>query len=114
MSFQAKITEPEKNIEDFNRLYQELVSLLQQQIKYIQQGNIEGMEKIAEQCAGYVEKIGLMKLLDKEQFEAQRLQLRDLYGKLCLLITDQKQKTTEEIRKIRKTSKTLDIYRSSV
>jgi hypothetical protein len=80
----------------------------------MQQGDTQRLALLAQKSSEYVEQIGMLKVLDKGNFVNELNELRGLYRHLCLSVSDQKEKTSDELSKIRKAKSTLSVYRESI
>ena len=94
----------------------ELLSLLEEQIKLVQQGNRAGkqIELLSKQADSLVGKIAQSGILESVEFRNRREHLKKLYDTLCLTITAQKADTSAKLNQIRTGKKTIRIYRSNI
>lgn len=95
-------------------LLDELQSLLEKQIELARQGNINEIELLSKQASSLVGKISRMGIFESSEFKSQHEQLRKLYQDLCLALTAQQAQTAEELSRVRKGKKTIEIYRSNI
>jgi hypothetical protein len=95
-------------------LLEELQNLLEKQIEFARQGNINEIEFLSKQASSLVEKIARSGLVESSEFKSQREQLRKLYQDLCLALTAQQAETAEELSRVRKGKKTIATYRSNI
>ena len=96
-----------------SRLY-DLKSLLKRQIGLARKGNIKEVEVLSEQASSLVEKVKLSGVLESAEHKSQLEQLQKLYQELCLVITAQQARTTEELKRIRKGKRTIAAYRGNI
>ncbi len=95
-------------------LLDELQSLLEKQIELARQGNINEIELLSTQASSLVGKISRTGIFESSEFKSQHEQLRKLYQDLCLALTAQQAQTAEELSRVRKGKKTIEIYRSNI
>lgn len=114
MNSSLKAIKPKERLEEFRLVYDELVSVLKQQINSVQQGDIDKLEQLAHKSGEYIERIEKMEILDGEDFINELNELRGLYSQLCLSVGDQKQKTSNELNQIHKVKSTLSVYRTNI
>jgi len=95
-------------------LLDKLQSLLEKQIELARQGNISKVEILSKQAGSVVGKIAQTGVLELPEFKNRQGQLQKLYEDLCLAITAQKAGTTEELSRVRKGKKTVEVYRSNI
>ena len=97
-------------------LLDELQNLLIKQIELAHQGNPDNrhVEPLSKQTGLLVEKISQEKILELPEFKNRREHLQKLYQHLCLVVTAQKAETAEEIRRVRKGKKTIEIYYKNI
>lgn len=95
-------------------LLDKLQSLLEKQIELARQGNINKVEVLSKQAGSVVGKIAQTRVLELPEFKNRQEQLQKLYEDLCLAVTVQKAGTTEELSRLRKGKKTIEVYRSNI
>ncbi len=95
-------------------LLDELQNLLEKQIGFARQGNINEIEILSKQSGSLVGKIARSGFLESSEYKNQQEQLRKLYQELCLALTAQQDKTSEELSRVRKGKKTVGIYRKNI
>ena len=95
-------------------LLDDLQSLLEEQIKLTRQGNISGVEVLSRQADSLVKEIAQTRILELPGFEDQQQRLRRLYDSLCLAITARKSGIAEELSRLRRGRKTVEIYRNNI
>jgi len=99
------------NANEQTQLLDCLQSLLERQVKLARQGNIVGVEVLAEQAGLIVEDIRQAEIPPLE-IENRLGQLRKLYEDISLAIMDQKTDVSEKLNRVRKGMKTIETYRS--
>lgn len=102
--------------EDQNLLLEKLQDLLKKQIELVQKGDPGGkkFENLSCQANGLVKKITQEGILQLAQFARQRKQLQNLYSRLYMTISAQKDETAQQLNSIRKGKKTIVTYRNSI
>ena len=89
------------------QLLDELQILLEKQIEFARQGNINEIEVLSKQASSLVGKIARSGVLESSEYKSQHEQLRKLYQDLCLALTTQQVETAEELSRVRKGKKTI-------
>ena len=107
-------TDKDKQISGLSSVLDDLQSLLEKQIELARQGNIRDVEALSKQTSSLVGKIGQRGILELTEFKNRREQLQKLYEALYLAITAQKAGIFEELRRVRKGKKTIEVYRRSI
>jgi hypothetical protein len=94
----------------------ELQSLLEEQIKLVQQGNPAGkrIELLSKQADSLVGKIAQSGILESVEFRNRREHLKKLYDTLRLAITAQKADTSAKLNQVRTGRKTIGTYRRNI
>ena len=95
-------------------LLDELQILLERQIEFARQGNINEIGILSKQASSLVGKIARLGVLESSEFKSQRKQLRKLYQDLCLALTAHQAETAEELSRVRKGKKTIATYRDNI
>ena len=96
------------------QLLDELQILLEKQIEFARQSNINEIEVLSKQAGSLVGKIARPGVFESSEFISQREQLRKLYQDLCLALTAQQAETTKELSRVRKGKKTIAAYRDNI
>ncbi len=91
-------------------LLDELQNLLEQQIGFARQGNVNEIEALSKQASSLVGKITRSGILESSEFINQREQLRKSYHDLCLTLTTQQAENAKELRQVRKGKKVIKTY----
>ena len=97
---------PDEHIHLLNKLQ----NLLEQQIRFARQGNVNEIEALSTQANSLVGKIARSGILESSEFKNQREQLRKLYQDLYLALTAQQAENTKELSQVRKGKKTIVAY----
>ena len=97
-------------------LLNKLKDLLEEQIQIIHQGNtnddrIDDFNWQAESIVGKIVESGILEI---EELNQQREQLKKLYNILNLAVIAQRDETAKNIKHIRRGKKTIDIYQSNM
>ena len=94
----------------------ELQALLQQQLELTHQGNSAGerIEVLGKQADCLVEKIVQAGILERAEFENQKMKLKKSYEDLCLAVAAQKADTTEKLCHVRRGRNIVDTYRRNI
>jgi hypothetical protein len=100
--------------ERFISTTEHLESLLRQQLRLAQKGNIVEMEKLAKKANGLVEQISGSKFLEEPKFKKRRGELEQLYNNLFLILSSQMNDVSQSLGKIYKGKKTVTLYRDNV
>ncbi len=95
-------------------LLDELRNLLEKQIEFARQGNINEIEVLSKQTSSLVGKIARSGVLESSEFKSQHEQLRKLYEDLCLALTTQQAENAKELSQVRKGKKTIATYRGNI
>ena len=95
-------------------LLDELQNLLEQQIGFARQGNVNEIEALSKQANSLVGKIARSGILESPEFKNQREQLRKLYQDLCLTLTTQQAENVKEQSQVRKGKKTISTYGNNI
>ena len=61
-----------------------------------------------------MEKVTESRVLELPEFRNYQKKLQRLYNELCLTLTTQKAKIAEELSRIRKGKKTIEVYRNNI
>lgn len=93
-----------------------LQELLLKQIEIVQKGKSTGkrFEELSLQTQILVDEIKRSGILNSEQFEKQKQQIRQLYARLYMAISAQKDETSKQLNHVRKGKKTIVTYRNSL
>ena len=102
------------SIDEQIHLLDKLHGLLEKQIELARQGNINKVEILSRQAGFLVGKIAQTGVLELPEFKNQQGQLQKLYEDLCLAVTAQKAGTVEQLCRVRKGKKTIEVYRSNI
>jgi ribosomal protein L29 len=92
----------------------ELQNLLEQQIGFARQGNVNEIEALSKQASSLVGKIARSGILESSEFNNQREQLRKSYQDLCLTLTTQQAENAKELSHVRKGKKTIATYGGNI
>jgi hypothetical protein len=103
----------ENNLNQQRQILSDLQHLLEKQIDLAHQGDITGVEYMAEQANSLVEEVTQMHILGCAQFQNQRTRLQELYESLTLAIAAHKKVVAENLSHLRKGRKTIKAYRSN-
>lgn len=95
-------------------LLDELQNLLEQQIGFARQGNVNEIEALSKQASSLVGKIAGSGILESSEFKNQREQLRKSYQDLCLTLTTQQAENAKELSQVRKGKKTIATYGGNI
>lgn len=95
-------------------LLDELQALLEKQIEFARQGNINDVEVLSKQAGSVFTKIAQAGILELGEFRERWEQLQKLHRSLCLTIATQKADVAERLSQVRKGKKTLKTYRDNV
>ena len=95
-------------------LLDELLLLLEKQIKLAQQGSMTAVAVLCEKADPLVRKISQAAILDMPEFNKHRQQLKSLYGQLALAVSADKAQVAAELSHIHKGKKTLKTYVDTV
>jgi len=95
-------------------LLDKLQNLLEQQIGFARQGNVNEIEALSKQASSLVGKIARSGILESSKFKKQREQLRKSYQDLCLTLTTQQAENAKELSQVRKGKKTVAIYSGNI
>ena len=88
----------------------ELRHLLEKQIGFARQGNVNAIEALSKQSNSLVGKIARSGILELPESKIQRELLRKLYQDLYLALTAQQAENTKELSRIRKGKKIIKTY----
>lgn len=103
-------TDNVKVIPDEQIRLDELRHLLEKQIGFARQGNVNAIEALSKQSNSLVGKIARSGILGSPEFKMQREQLRKLYQDLYLALTAQQAENAKELSRVRKGKKTIATY----
>jgi len=103
----------QNNLDERRQLLADLQHLLEKQIALAHQGDITGVEYMAEQANSLVEEVTQMHILGCARFQNQRIRLQELYESLTLAIAAHKEVVAENLNHLRKGRKTIKAYRSN-
>lgn len=92
----------------------ELRHLLEKQIGFARQGNVNAIEALSKQSNSLVGKIARSGILESPEFKMQREQLRKLYQDLYLALTAQQAENAKELSRVRKGKKTIATYGGNI
>lgn len=95
-------------------LLDKLQNLLEQQIGFARQGNVNEIEALSKQANSLVGKIARSGILESSEFKNQREQLRKSYQDLCLALRTQQAENAKELSQVRKGKKTIATYGSNI
>ena len=101
---------PDEQIHFLNKLQ----NLLEQQIGFARQGNVNEIEALSKQAGSLVGKIARSGILESSEFKNQREQLRKSYQDLCLTLTTQQAENAKELSQVRKGKKTIATYGGNI
>src|SRR3989304_4483828 len=90
-------------------LLNDLQTLLEKQIEMAHKGNIKGLESLGKQANSLVEKCVQSGILDRADFENQRVNLKKLYEQLSMALSAQRAEASEQLSRIRKGRRTLHV-----
>ncbi len=102
------------NETDNTQLLTELETNLNKQLEFVRRGNLESVEKLADNCRLLVEKISSAGLMEKPQYQSQRQHIEKLYQNLLLLLSSQKDAVAEQLKSISRGRQTLSAYRGNI
>lgn len=91
-------------------LLDELQHLLEQQIGFARQGNVNEIEALSKQSSSLVGKIARSGILESPAFQSQRALLRKLYQDLYLALTAQQAENAKELSQVRRGKKVIKTY----
>ena len=102
--------------EEHTYLLNKLKKLLEEQIQIIHQGNvnddrIDNFNRQAELIVGKIVETGILEI---EELNQQREQLKKLYNILNLAVIAQRDETARNLKHIRIGKKTIDVYQSNL
>lgn len=102
--------------EEHTYLLNKLKKLLEEQIQIIHQGNanddrIDDFNRQAELIIGKIVETGILEI---EELNQQREQLKKLYNILNLAVIAQRDETAKNIKHIRRGKKTIDVYQKNM
>jgi len=92
----------------------ELQKLLEQQIRFARQGNVNEIEGLSKQASFFVGKIARSGILESPEFQSHREHLRKLYKDLYLALTAQQAENAKELSQVRKGKKTIAAYGGNI
>ena len=95
-------------------LLDELQNLLEKQIGFARQGNVNEIEALSKQTSSFVGKIARSGILESPEYKSQREHLRKLYQDLYLALTAQQAENTKELSQVRKGKKTIAAYGGNI
>jgi hypothetical protein len=95
-------------------LLDELQNLLEQQIGFARQGNVNEIEALSKQASSLVGKIAQSGILESPEFKSQRELLRKLYQDLYLALTAQQAENAKELSRVRRGKKTIATYGGNI
>ncbi len=101
------------NIDEQANLLDNLLSVLEKQIKAARRSDFSLVEALAEQADSIVEKITKTKTLEQPQFNGRREQLIKIYKKLELILAAGKDSVGKQLRQIDNGRKILHVYRDN-
>ena len=107
-------TDNVKVIPDEHIHLDELRHLLEKQIGFARQGNVNAIEALSKQSNSLVGKIAQSGILELPESKMQRELLRKLYQDLYLALTAQQAENTKELSRIRKGKKTIATYGGNI
>jgi hypothetical protein len=100
--------------DDNEQLLAELENLLKKQIALARRGSFSGLDKMSDTGEQLVEKIKVLGLLARPEYTVKREHLTNLYRELRILLSTQQNDVFEQLKSVRKSKKTLSIYRGSI
>ena len=103
-----------KIISDEQMHLEELLNLLEKQIGFARQGNVNEIEALSKKSSSLVEKIARSGILESPEFKMQRELLRKLYQDLYLALTAQQADNTKELSRVRWGKKTIAAYSDNI
>ncbi len=92
----------------------ELRNLLEKQIGFARQGNVNEIEALSKQSGSLVGKIARSCILESPAFKRQRELLRKLYQDLYLALTAQQAENAKELSRVRWGKKTIATYGGNI
>ena len=95
-------------------LLDELQDLLGRQIKLARQNCIGEIEVLNERANFLAARIAQSGILESDEFNNRRQQLRILYEDLYMSITAQRADISEKLKRVRKGKRTIETYRNSI
>jgi hypothetical protein len=101
-------------IEDAERLLEELEVLLEEQIALGRVGDIDSVGQLSVQSGLLVQRITKTGIFQKPQFEQRRGRFKTLYNDLLLVLANHRAEMGENLKKVRRVKKILDVYHGSV
>jgi hypothetical protein len=96
------------------QLLEELANVLERQIEFTRQDDLEELEKLIGQSEQLAVKITAAGLLDQPKYDWWRKHLTGLYKNMELVLSTQKRAVAQHLNVIDKGKKTLAVYRDSV
>lgn len=103
----------DENRQGVEGLFDELESLVRSQIELARGNNLAGVEALAARVGSVAAEIAKAGLL-RPEFAERRRRLKDLNGKLCLMIATERARVGEQLRQIRVGRRVLSKYRQVV
>ena len=92
----------------------ELRNLLEKQIGFARQGNVNEIEALSKESTSLVGKIAQSGILESPAFKSKRKLLQKMYEDLYLALTAQQAENTKELSRIRKGKKTIATYGGNI
>ena len=103
-----------KIISDEQMYLEELLNLLEKQIGFARQGNVNEIEALSQKSSSLVGKIARSGILESPEFKMQRELLRKLYQDLYLALTAQQADNAKELSRVRWGKKTIAAYGGNI
>jgi hypothetical protein len=94
--------------------FDELTTLLEEQLQLAHRGKIEAVEILSERVRSAAERIAKAGICESAEFNEQRRRLQELHDRLCLTLNARKTEVAADLSRIRKGKKALGTYRSSI
>jgi hypothetical protein len=108
------ITNNIDTIPDEQRNLEELRKLLEKQIGFARQGNVNEIEALSKQSSSLVGEIAQSGILELPESKMQRELLFKLYQELYLALTAQQAEDTKELSQVRRGKKTIATYGGNI
>jgi hypothetical protein len=100
--------------EDEIQLLKELAGILERQIELVRHDNIAAMNELVGHSKQLAMKITAANLIDRPEYDGWRKRLTELYLKLQLVLSTQKEAVARQLSAIDKGKKTLAVYQGSI
>lgn len=92
----------------------ELQNLLEKQISFAKQGNLNKVELLNEQAESLAGQISQSGIFEPAEFKTRHKHIRKLYQDLYLALKTQQTEAAEELKRVRKGKKTIAAYRGNI